>query len=279
MRTILCFICMIGLCLGGARADDAAPVVVVFPPENPLDCAAAAASPGNVGALAWNGVGNVRCQTVVKASANGRVGIGTGTPRASLDVVRGSVRLDGFDERIGILTYGMFPAGGSTADLNYDGGTDAEFFFAHTGVVDGATYFTWQGGEPVPRHLLTLRNSGEIGIGTPTPRGTLDITNATRDATLCLNGSCVSTIVGGHEIVTARVKNAPGIDHAVACPAGKKVLSGACLIPAGTGGGPYFLQNTSIEQGGTRFQCLYNNRDGNQPPIMIQTQVVCATTP
>jgi len=79
-----------------------------------------------------------------------------------------------------------------------------------------------------------------------------------------------------YRLVTETVENRPGLEYGVRCPSGTKVLSGSCLIPAGTPNGPYFLQNTSISLDGTQFQCMFNDKNGTQHPIPIQTQVVCA---
>jgi hypothetical protein len=82
--------------------------------------------------------------------------------------------------------------------------------------------------------------------------------------------------IQGYQVITEVVQNLPGAEYGITCPNGKKVLSGTCLILDGTQGEPYFLQNTSVSGDGSEFQCMYDQSNGNQPPISIQTQVICA---
>jgi hypothetical protein len=54
--------------------------------------------------------------------------------------------------------------------------------FAHTGS-SGGTYYSFP--------------SGNVGIGTTTPAGNLAVDNASHNATICLNGTCSTTLGGG----------------------------------------------------------------------------------
>ena len=132
--------------------------------------------------------------------------------------------------------------------------------------------------------LLLDGNLGVLGNliianGSPAAGKVLTALDNTGTATWA-DVSTTGTGSGGvydYQLLTQTTTNAQGSVNGLSCPFGKKVLSGSCLVPAGTSGGPFFLQNTSIDNNGTTFQCMFNKSDGSQPPIQIQTQVVCGT--
>ena len=89
----------------------------------------------------------------------GNVGIGTTNPEAKLHIsdpsFRGNMKL--------------FATSGVGHDFGYDGGTDNFFAFAHYGLESGQTKFVWHQNEAATRDLLTIKNTGNIGIGTANP--------------------------------------------------------------------------------------------------------------
>jgi len=102
---------------------------------------------------------------LLTVTASGNVGIGTTNPEAKLHIsdpsFRGNMKL--------------FATSGVGHDFGYDGGIDNFFAFAHYGVESGQTKFVWHQNEAATRDLLTIKNTGNIGIGTDNPRSMLHI--------------------------------------------------------------------------------------------------------
>ncbi|HAX80570.1 MAG TPA: hypothetical protein DCY88_33230 [Cyanobacteria bacterium UBA11372] len=69
----------------------------------------------------------------------------------------------------------LFAISGVGHDFGYDGGTDNFFAFAHYGQESGETKFVWQANEASTRDLLTIKNTGNIGIGTSAPQNRLHV--------------------------------------------------------------------------------------------------------
>ena len=92
----------------------------------------------------------------LSVKANGNVGIGTTNPEAKLHIsdpsFRGNMKL--------------FATSGVGHDFGYDGGIDNFFAFAHYGLESGQTKFVWHQNEAATRDLLTIKNTGNVGIGT-----------------------------------------------------------------------------------------------------------------
>ena len=138
--------------------------------------------------------------------------------------------------------------------------------------------------------LLLDGNLGVLGnliIATGSPAAGKVLTALDANGIVTWTATSSLGIVGGsaggsggvldYQLLTQLTTNAQGSQNGLSCPSGKKVISGTCLIPAGTVGGPYYLQNMGIDSTGTTFQCMFDKSDGSQPPIQIQTQVVCGT--
>lgn len=118
----------------------------------------------------YNPDGTARLYTDVNrdlltVTASGNVGIGTTNPEAKLHIsdpsFRGNMKL--------------FTTSGLGHDFGYDGGIDNFFAFAHYGLESGQTKFVWHENEAATRDLLTIKNTGNIGIGTANPTGKLQI--------------------------------------------------------------------------------------------------------
>ena len=60
----------------------------------------------------------------------------------------------------------LFATSGVGHDFGYDGGIDNFFAFAHYGLESGQTKFVWHQNETATRDLLTIKNTGNVGIGT-----------------------------------------------------------------------------------------------------------------
>jgi hypothetical protein len=95
-------------------------------------------------------------QEIMRLQPNGNVGIGTTNPQAKLQISDPSFR--------GNLK--LFATSGVGHDFGYDGGIDNFFAFAHYGLESGQTKFVWHQNEAATRDLLTIKNTGNIGIGT-----------------------------------------------------------------------------------------------------------------
>ena len=67
---------------------------------------------------------------------------------------------------------------GGNTDMTFDGGTDSAFIFRNTGAETGVSSFRWNSAT-VDRSILTLLNTGNVGIGTDTPSVTLEVNGNT----------------------------------------------------------------------------------------------------
>lgn len=105
---------------------------------------------------------------------------------------------------------------------------------ANTGVLQ------WDGANPircVPG--FTGDKNGNVGIGTTTPQGTLDIKNASNTATIYLNGKLLHPVCSNRYANTA-TKIACGFTSQVKCQTGEFALSGGI-----SGASNSVLQNSS----------------------------------
>lgn len=96
----------------------------------------------------------------MRVTSAGNVGIGTNDPMSLLS-------LDspfGFAGSLEFLT-------GTGGDVRYDGGDDGDFFFEHSGDIDGEMSFGRTGGQ----RLLTVQNSGNVGVGISAPPAALSV--------------------------------------------------------------------------------------------------------
>lgn len=111
-------------------------------------------------------LGKVEVMRLVNGNvlANGNVGIGTTNPEAKVHIsdpsFRGSIKL--------LTTSGV------GHDFSYDGGIDSLFDFTHYGLESGETKFLWSNGTKTTE-LLTIKNIGNVGIGTTNPSRKLHV--------------------------------------------------------------------------------------------------------
>jgi hypothetical protein len=98
--------------------------------------------------------------TIDNLFVTGNVGIGIEEPGPA------TARLEVKSQESQIGTIKLFPNSGAGRDFSYDGGTDNVFVFSHYGQdQEGITQFIWDNGASA-RRLLTIKNTGNIGIGT-----------------------------------------------------------------------------------------------------------------
>lgn len=79
---------------------------------------------------------------------------------------------------------------------------------------------------PLNTTQLIVKNNGNVGIGTSAPGGTLDIENASNNATLCLNGQCVNKL----SITGATGAQGPQGPQGPAGPAGPQGPAGSTAV-------------------------------------------------
>jgi Chaperone of endosialidase len=106
--------------------------------------------------------------TIDNLFVSGNVGIGIKAPGPA------TARLELKSQDSGIGTIKLFPNSGAGRDFSYDGGPDNLFLFSHYGQENGITEFIWDNGASA-RRLLTIKNTGKVGIGTTNPRSMLHI--------------------------------------------------------------------------------------------------------
>ena len=100
--------------------------------------------------------------TIDNLFVTGNVGIGIEEPGPA------TARLEIKSQESQIGTIKLFPNSGAGRDFSYDGGTDNLFVFSHYGQDSGRTEFIWDSGAS-PTPLLTIKNTGNIGIGIADP--------------------------------------------------------------------------------------------------------------
>lgn len=114
----------------------------------------------------------------------GNLGIGidpTGSENARLEI-------KSQDSFIGTIK--LFPNSGAGRDFSYDGGADSVFLFSHYGNENGITGFVWDDGiSTSPRNLLTIKNTGNIGIGTTNPEVPLHVYSGANPAIVRIQSS------------------------------------------------------------------------------------------
>jgi len=167
-----------------------------------------------------NGLNPQAAPTILRA--NGNVGIGTATPHNKLEVVAphasngfivDNVPEGGFLFGTPISGYGNgdvnFPGGLGTAYADREWSTDAKAGDVTLRSLNGGDINLATGPSqvnaagvvvnPDPTGLqittkVKITNSGNVGIGTTTPQGTLDVDNSSHNAQFCLNGTCVLSL-------------------------------------------------------------------------------------
>jgi hypothetical protein len=124
-------------------------------------------------------VGTTDNQPLVIKSGSGKVGIGTETPVASLDVGSGVVHVGG-------ATNPTTTQQGAYLGWNaLTGGTGETDFINNQGLGSGGFAFmnTPPSGSPIST-LMVITGGGDVGIGTSTPASQLDVRSASRIASL-----------------------------------------------------------------------------------------------
>lgn len=150
----------------------------------------------------YNPDGTARLYTDVNrdlltVTAPGNVGIGTTNPEAKLHIsdpsFRGNMKL--------------FATSGVGHDFGYDGGIDNFFAFAHYGLESGQTKFVWHQNEAATRDLLTIKNTGNIGIGTADFSLSLNKTQLHVEGKLIYSGGSLGGLSFGNRDTSGFVEN------------------------------------------------------------------------
>jgi len=148
----------------------------------------------SIGVNGTSAVGN----TLVNITQGGNVGIGTTSPTGKFQV---------YD-----ATYGNFSFGGN-GDLRFDGGPDYIFWLQNTGASSGRTSFVSAAGT----ELMTVLNTGNVGIGNTTPLTALDVTgSASLSANLSLRGAATAHTFNILDNGTLNIQRSPGGDAGLA---------------------------------------------------------------
>lgn len=126
--------------------------------------------------------------------STGNVGIGTSSPLAKLHVVAPTVN----NNMTGILVEETSSELSSPrigmVDTSLGSPTAAPAWFIDN-LSDNFRIFRQPNIFTAGETFVTVNNTGEVGIGTTAPQGTLDVENSAANATLCLNGSCVEHLL------------------------------------------------------------------------------------
>jgi hypothetical protein len=148
-------------------------------------------------------------ETKMIMTADGKVGIGTISPQAVLEV-NGSINvgIDNSNTSTQNTTYGAY--------LNFLGAnenTDALWIARYNVASDYTELRVNIGDNPMQINgdkfvigttssanstwipAMTVTSWGAVGIGTNPPAGTLDVENGTGTANLCMNGTCINRVV------------------------------------------------------------------------------------
>jgi hypothetical protein len=135
--------------------------------------------------------GQAAVQSAVDAltiSKEGRIGIGTATPAATLDVVGGLLHVAG-------TTAPMVTSQGAYIGWNaLSGGTGETDFINNQGQGAGGFAFMNTPLSGAPRNtLMFMSGTGDVGIGTVSPKDKLDVSGSARMTSLNVSGSARMT--------------------------------------------------------------------------------------
>lgn len=177
----------------------------------------------------------------------GNLGVGTSTPLAGLDVAGLILSSEGVptshcdvDAENNILY--RQPVGGFS--FRQDGCLDTGMYSPSDGVIQFYTNANF---------AAQLTSSG-LGIGTTNPIGTVDIENGANSATLCMNGSCVSSVgYKGCHLVTNKGA-APDYVSDARCASNEIAISG---------GGRAEIPGSDLCSGTSRGFIHYNAPDSD----------------
>lgn len=151
--------------------------------------------PGSAGGAFWD-TATVGANTYFRTSnnslldttamtflSNGNVGIGTTDPGWKLDLSGGRIRVQALTAQDAI------PGFGTGIEILYDqlSGNDEGQILSYDRA-NNVVKPLWIFGSP-----LALEG-GNVGVGSTNPQGTLDVENGSNTATICLNGSCSSSL-------------------------------------------------------------------------------------
>jgi hypothetical protein len=200
-------------------------------PMSPTPCPA-----GSPNILTWDGTNPISCATGVTVT-NGNVGIGTTSPGQALEV-NGSIKADNNFHQGGAYIY----QDGSSGTVNSTGGPfiygDANNTVVKIGSGGGGlavqnysgtgeAFFATSGNSYI--------NGGNVGIGTTTPQGALDVENDSNTASTCLNGKCTPTVINPATCHAVTAKGSPPLYVSDAgCADGEFFLNGGGVANQGS---------------------------------------------
>ena len=139
---------------------------------------------------------------MVTIAPNGHVGVGSYPPLAALDIKAPAEN----NNMTGILVESPSTPQGSPrvglVDTSLGSSTAAPAWFIDN-LKDTFRIFRQPNIYTPGTVFIDIDGSGNVGIGTSAPVGTLDVENTSKTAQICQNGSCVQNIVGLPETVIA----------------------------------------------------------------------------
>ncbi len=146
----------------------------------------------------------------------GNVGIGTDNPSSRLQIVLG-----------GDLGEAYF---GNTADMGFNGGVDSVFYFNNSGAAAGKTAIT---SSSSGTELLTVTNTGNVGVGNDTPQVKLDVNGGIKVGN---TGTCNTNLAGTIRYNAGNLEFCDGTAWRSTTPPEPKQIIGPSLSCGQTGG-------------------------------------------